>query len=74
MRYHKLGNEIDLHIVIYLDAAHGNLLNGGSQGSYVIFLCIFHVSTGEQSANVLTKKGASQKELLKVFQSGFIQS
>ena len=35
---------------------------------------IHHVPTGEQLANVLTKKGASEKELLKVFQSGFIQS
>ena len=34
---------------------------------------IHHVPTGEQLANVLTKKGASQKELSKVFQSGFIQ-
>ena len=39
MRHQKLGNESDLHIVIYSDAAHGNLSNGGSQGSYVIFLC-----------------------------------
>ena len=35
---------------------------------------IHHVPTREQLANILTKKGASQKELLKVFQSGFIQS
>ena len=35
---------------------------------------IHHVPTGEQLANILTKKGASQKELLKVFQSGIIQS
>ena len=39
LRYQKLGNESDLHIVIYSDAAHGNLPNGGSQGGYVIFLC-----------------------------------
>ena len=38
VRYQKLGNESDLHTVIYSDAAHGNLPNGGSQGSYVIFL------------------------------------
>ena len=25
--------------MIYSDAAHGNLPNGGSQGGYVIFLC-----------------------------------
>ena len=35
---------------------------------------IHHVVTREQLANVLTKKGASQKKKLKVFQSGFIQS
>ena len=32
------------------------------------------VPIGEQLANIVIKKGASQKELLKVFQSGFIQS
>ena len=35
---------------------------------------IHHVPTREKLANVLTKKGASQKDLLKVLQSGFIQS
>ena len=38
VRYQKLGNESDLHI-IYSDAAHGNLPNGRSQDGYVIFLC-----------------------------------
>ena len=35
----KLGNDNDLRIVFYSDAAHGNLLNGGSQSGYIIFLC-----------------------------------
>ena len=39
VRYQKLGNESDLHIVIYSDAAHGNLLIGGNQGGYVSFFC-----------------------------------
>ena len=39
MRSQKLENESDLHIAIYSDVTHGNLLNEGSQGSYVIFLC-----------------------------------
>ena len=39
VRYQKLGNESDLHSVIYSDAAHGNLPNGRSRGGYVIFLC-----------------------------------
>ena len=37
--YKKLGNNNDLRIVVYSDAAHGNLSNGGSQGGYIIFLC-----------------------------------
>ena len=37
--YKKLGNDNDLRIVVYSDAAHGNLSNGGSQGGYIIFLC-----------------------------------
>ena len=39
MRYQKLGNESDLHIVIYLDIFHGNLLNRGSHGGSFVFLC-----------------------------------
>ena len=35
----KLGNDNDLRIIVYSDAAHGNLPNGGSQGRYIIFLC-----------------------------------
>ena len=37
--YQELGNGNDLRIIVYSDAAHGNLPNGGSQGGYVIFLC-----------------------------------
>ena len=37
--YQKLGNDNDLRIIVYSDAAHGNLPNGSSQGGYVIFLC-----------------------------------
>ena len=37
--YQKLGNDNDLRIIVYSDAAHGNLPNGGSQGGYIIFLC-----------------------------------
>ena len=37
--YQKLGNDNDLRIIVYYDAAHGNLPNGGSQGGYIIFLC-----------------------------------
>ena len=37
--YQELGNGSDLRIIVYSDAAHGNLPNGGSQGGYVIFLC-----------------------------------
>ena len=39
--YQKLGNDNDLRIIVYSDAAHRNLPNGGSQGGYVIFLCRF---------------------------------
>ena len=37
--YQKLGNDNDLRIIVYSDAAHGNLPNGGSQVGHVIFLC-----------------------------------
>ena len=37
--YQKLGNYNDLQIIVYSDAAHGNLPNGVSQGGYIIFLC-----------------------------------
>ena len=37
--YQKLGNDNDLRIIVYSDAAHGNLPNGGCQGAYVAFLC-----------------------------------
>ena len=45
--YQKLGNDNDLRIIVYSDAAHGNLSNGGSQGGYTYFyaeikICVFH--------------------------------
>ena len=37
--YEKLGNDNDLRIVVFSDAARRNLSNGRSQGGYIIFLC-----------------------------------
>ena len=47
VRYQKLGNESHLHIVIYSDAAHGNLPNGGVKVamlfSFVVVIeCVHH--------------------------------
>ena len=35
--YEKLGNDNELQIIVYSDAAHRNLPNGGSQGGYISF-------------------------------------
>ena len=36
LRYVKLGK--DLKIIVFTDGAHGNLVDGGSQGGYFVFL------------------------------------
>ena len=36
--YENLGADSSLKLVVYADAVHGNLLDGGSQGEYFIFL------------------------------------
>ena len=36
--YIKLGKYKDLKIIVFTDGAHGNLVDGGSQGSYFVFL------------------------------------
>ena len=38
LRYRNLGSDDSLKIVIFADAAHGNLPDGGSQGGDLIFL------------------------------------
>ena len=38
LRYENLGDDSSLKLVVYADTAHGNLLDGGSQGGYFIFL------------------------------------
>ena len=38
LKYHHLGDDNDLCLMIFSDAALGNLTDGGIQGSYVIFL------------------------------------
>ena len=36
--YKQLGKDENLKLVVYADASHGNLLDGGSQLGYLIFL------------------------------------
>ena len=38
IKYKYLGKNDDLKLVIYADASHGNLCDGGSQSGYLIFL------------------------------------
>ena len=38
MRYIKLGKDKDLKIIVFTDGAHGNLVDGGSQGDHFAFL------------------------------------
>ena len=38
LRYVKLGKDKDLKIIVFTDGAHGNLVDGGSQGDYFVFL------------------------------------
>ena len=38
LRYVKLGKDKDLKIIVFTDGAHGNLVDGGSQGGYFVFL------------------------------------
>ena len=38
LKYQHLGDDNDLCLMIFSDAALGNLTDGGSQGGYVIFL------------------------------------
>ena len=39
LRYVKLGKDKDLKIIVFTDGAHGNLVDGGSQGGYFVFSC-----------------------------------
>ena len=38
LRYIKLGKDKDLKIIVFTDGAHGNLVDGGNQGGYFVFL------------------------------------
>ena len=38
MRYIKLGKDKDLRTIVFTDGAHDNLVDGGSQGGYFVFL------------------------------------
>ena len=38
LRYIKLGKDKDLKIIVFTDGAHGNSVDGGSQGGYFVFL------------------------------------
>ena len=38
LRYIKLGKDKDFKIIAFTDGAHGNLVDGGSQGGYFVFL------------------------------------
>ena len=38
LRSIKLGKDKDLKIIVFTDGAHGNLVDGGSQGGYFVFL------------------------------------
>ena len=38
LMYHQLGDDKHLKLIVYVDAAHGNLRDGGSQEGYLIFL------------------------------------
>ena len=38
--YKQLGNDENLKLLVYADASHGNLPDGGSQLGYLIFLVV----------------------------------
>ena len=38
LHYENLGDDSSLKLVVYAEAVHGNLPDGGSQGGYFIFL------------------------------------
>ena len=61
LRYQNLGLDDSLKIVIFADAAHGNLPDGGSQGGELIFL------VGDSSACSLI--GWTSKRIKRVVKS-----
>ena len=73
IKYKQLGKDDNLKLIIYADASHGNLSDGGSQLGYLIFLvgenqksclvnwqskCIKHVVISSLSAEILALSDA----------------